>query len=126
MQSSGWSVYADVPGKPGLITNTTGAALVVPFHVPRRCQVTVTLDMLKSYAHMGTFRATVVHVATNMTVASNDVDCLWTEPVSIDAFEYLKFTTTEDGAAYKLRVSVTSVRSENKVKLMGVAVTAVN
>ena len=102
---------------------TTDAALVVPFRVPHRSQVTVAIDMLKSYAHMGTFRATVVRAATNTTVAEATVDCLWTDRVSIDAFEYLHFSTSEDDVEYELRVFITSSRLENKVKFLSVTAT---
>jgi hypothetical protein len=141
VQTSGWAVEEDVPGKPGLITRQPTANFTYLFHIDKPgYDVMVTLDMLKSYEHMGAFRAAVRDTETGKTVANATIDCLWSRRVSVHEFERLTFASIEPRArypkAYELRVepiviepTVVTLRpvaeAERKIKLLSLRVSAI-
>eukprot|EP00588_Corethron_pennatum_P015543 CAMPEP_0194268000 /NCGR_PEP_ID=MMETSP0169-20130528/2382_1 /TAXON_ID=218684 /ORGANISM="Corethron pennatum, Strain L29A3" /LENGTH=545 /DNA_ID=CAMNT_0039009037 /DNA_START=27 /DNA_END=1664 /DNA_ORIENTATION=- len=128
-----WSLYSDVPDKPGLITMSTNSSLTLSFTAGRRGKVTVvTVSMLKSYRAMGTLHAEIVQHKKDFrsfkTVAVADVDCLWNIKTSIASDTYLSFKPLE-GMEYKLKLhtrpSQGLTRARNKIKLLGITINSV-
>jgi hypothetical protein len=131
----GFKVYEDVPGKPGLISDTTMSnfTIVIPTSNVRsvlRLGI-AKVTYLISYENMGVFNLSVTSVSTGplgkemKNTTSVLVDTLWSERASIAKTVDLKFPISSQDKQLTVAVTVAVVeatpkRAVNKVKILSV------
>lgn len=121
---SGWSLYEDVPRKPGWIANTTGSYFTLPLHTPPDM---VGVGYLTSYRSMGTLRVRGICEVNNSqkVLAEITIDTLCNDTISVDDQRTLQTESMKGGRGERCFVDFTVIPSAdarntswNKIKLL--------
>lgn len=137
---TGFTIYEDVPGKPGYIATTVGSTfgiLVPGVYIGNHLKMgQVTIVSMKSYEHMGVLLVTfsIKNTVTNTVISTVDkrIDCLWQSKVSEQTIDTMSLTLPSgekklDPKEYSVELKAVVVaatptaRADNKVKLISVS-----
>ena len=136
VEHDGWSVFEDVKGKPGLISNTPGAKFTISFQIDPVYQnsgkeVSVIVQLLHSYEGVGVAKLSLL---TNENkshkgeeLVSTSVSCLWDDHASGPSPSKLQWIPTtatgnsENVDEFKASIEVQKA-PEAKVKVFSITV----